>query len=120
MSVYFTTIYQHADRQNMTRTKIVSIAIASAALLFFIFIFAQTVTQGESIFIREGCANCHSFKGHGGAIAPDLTGVTQRRSTKWIITQISNPRSHNPDSRMPEFEHISIPERFAIVYFLKD
>jgi cbb3-type cytochrome oxidase cytochrome c subunit len=79
----------------------------------------QTVSRGEEIFLSEGCTNCHNFKGKGGELAPDLTAVGQRRSTVWIMTQIKNPRSHNPDSRMPEFRHLSIIERFAIARYLE-
>jgi cbb3-type cytochrome oxidase cytochrome c subunit len=105
--------------KKMTRTKILLIVMAAATLLIFIISSVQTVSQGDKIFMREGCLNCHSFKGHGGALAPDLTSVTQRRSMIWIINQIKNPKSHNPDSRMPEFKHVSLAERLAIALFLK-
>ena len=104
----------------MTGTKILTLSVASAHLLLFVLSFVRTVSQGKTIFTREGCSNCHSFKGHGGELAPDLTAVGDRRSTLWIMTQIRNPRSHNPDSRMPEFAHLSIIEQYAIAHFLMD
>jgi cbb3-type cytochrome oxidase cytochrome c subunit len=79
----------------------------------------QTASNGEEIFVREGCGKCHSFKGRGGAMASDLTSVTHRRSTAWIMTQIKNPKSHYPDSRMPAFRHLSIIELYAISQYLK-
>jgi len=104
----------------MTGTKILTLPVASALLLVFVLSFVLTVSQGKTIFMREGCSNCHSFKGHGGAIAPDLTSVSQRRSMIWIMTQIRNPRAHNPDARMPGYAHLSIREQYAIAHFLKD
>ena len=104
----------------MHRSKIICISAASAILFIFIFIFIQTSSKGKEIFIREGCAGCHSYKGHGGSTGPDLTSVGQRRSVIWIISQIRNPKSHNPDSRMPEFRHLSLFERYAIAHYLKD
>jgi cbb3-type cytochrome oxidase cytochrome c subunit len=104
----------------MTGTKIVPLAAASALLLIFVLSFAQTVSQGKKIFMREECSNCHNFKGQGGELAPDLTAVGDRRSTLWIMAQIKDPRSHNPDSRMPEFKHLSIIERYAIARYLRD
>jgi len=94
--------------------------VALSILFMFIFIFIQTSSKGKEIFMREGCAGCHSFKGQGGSTGPDLTSVGQRRSDIWIMSQIKNPKSHNPDSRMPEFAHLSLFERYAIVHYLKD
>ena len=48
-------------------------------MLIFILGLVQTASNGEEIYVREGCGKCHSFKGHGGALAPDLTSVVQRQ-----------------------------------------
>ncbi len=103
----------------MHRSKIIYIGAASTILFIFIFIFIQTVSKGKDIFVREGCADCHNYKGVGGELAPDLTAVGRRRSTTWIMAQIKDPKAHNPDSRMPEFVHLSIIERYAIARYLK-
>jgi cbb3-type cytochrome oxidase cytochrome c subunit len=118
MSYYDTTIYWHAYTK-MNRTKIIYITAVSAILAIFILSSLQVVSQGKEIFLSEGCADCHSFKGHGGETAPDLTAVGERRSTLWIMSQIKDPKSHNPDSRMPEFGHLSMFERYAIAHYLK-
>jgi len=104
----------------MNRQKIIYTVSGATVMLIFILSLVQTASNGEGIYVREGCGKCHNFKGHGGAMAPDLTSVTQRRSTTWIMTQIKNPRSHDPDSRMPDFDHLSIIERYAISQYLKD
>ena len=119
MSYYDTTIYEHAYTQ-MNRPKIIYITAASIILGIFVLIFALTSSKGENIFLSEGCTACHSFKGHGGGIGPDLTAVGKRRSTLWIMSQIKDPKSHNPESRMPEFGHLSIFERYAITRYLRD
>lgn len=102
----------------MNKSKIIYITAAVIPLIL-VLIFVQTVSQGKEIFLSAGCANCHSFKGHGGELAPDLTAVGERRSTLWIMSQIKDPKSHNPDSRMPEFGHLSIFERYAIARYLR-
>jgi cbb3-type cytochrome oxidase cytochrome c subunit len=104
----------------MNRSKIIALNGAAALLIIMLLIFAGTVSQGKELFLREGCSGCHNFKGHGGELAPDLTAVGDRRSTLWIMTQIKDPKCHNPDSRMPEFRHLSIIERFAIARYLRD
>ena len=103
----------------MNRQKIICAVSGAAVMLIFILALVQTASNGEEIYVREGCGNCHNFKGRGGALAPDLTSVTQRRSMTWIMAQIKNPKSHNPDSRMPVFDHLSIIERYAISQYLK-
>ena len=103
----------------MNRQKIIYTVSGGAILLIFILCLLQAYSSGEEIYVREGCGKCHSFKGRGGAMAPDLTSVAHRRSTIWIMTQINNPKSHYPDSRMPEFSHLSIIELYAIAQYLK-
>jgi cbb3-type cytochrome oxidase cytochrome c subunit len=104
----------------MNRSKIIYITSVSALLVIFILGFLQIVSQGKELFMGEGCTSCHSFKGQGGETGPDLTAVGERRSTLWIMSQIKDPKSHNPDSRMPEFGHLSIFERYAIARYLND
>ena len=103
----------------MNRLNIIYAAGGAAMMLILILGLGQTASKGGEIFMREGCGNCHSLKGRGGAMAPDLTSVTHRRSKIWIMTQIKNPKAHNPDSRMPAFDHLSIIERYAIAQYLK-
>jgi cbb3-type cytochrome oxidase cytochrome c subunit len=101
--------------------KLIIIYTVSGTVIMLIFVLGlvQSASIGEEIYIREGCGKCHSFKGHGGALASDLTSVTHRRSKTWIMNQIKNPKAHNPDSRMPEFKHLSVIERYAISQYLK-
>ena len=103
----------------MNRPKYIYITAVSVIMGIFILIFEQTASKGENIFLSEGCAGCHSFKGRGGGIGPDLTAVGERRSTLWIMSQIKDSKSHNPDSRMPEFGHLSIFERYSITRYLR-
>ena len=58
---------------------------------------------GEQIFIHYNCWYCHTLKGRGGKIAPDLTHVGSRRDRDWIVKHFKNPRSVSPHSFMPTF-----------------
>ncbi len=91
----------------------------AAVLLIIIFTIIQGFANGEEIFKRQGCINCHSFKGEGGETCPDLTAVTQRRTHSWIRDQIRNPKQHNPNSMMPSFDYLSRGEINAIIRYLK-
>jgi len=90
--------------------------------LFLILLLLLLVVfhpSGEELFRKEGCINCHRFKGEGGGVGPDLTGLAQRRSDAWMKEHIRNPRSHNPYSQMPSFGHLSGREIKAIIRYLK-
>jgi cytochrome c2 len=56
----------------------VIIVLILAALL------SSCAGKGEELFTTKGCIRCHSFKGKGGNIGPDLTAVADRRSGRWI------------------------------------
>ena len=49
----------------------------------------QQVQRGEAVFLEtsKGCVNCHSLKGHGTAVGPDLN-VIGRLSPSAIVTGI--------------------------------
>ncbi|MDP2156979.1 MAG: cytochrome c [Nitrospirota bacterium] len=89
---------------------------------FAVFLLSSAVLfmpDGESLFNEQKCMTCHRFKGQGGMAGPDLTEVTKRRSTVWIVRQIKDPRTHNPASRMPVFDHLNYLEIWAIISYLK-
>ena len=51
--------------------------------------------DGEAIFEREGCLECHRYQGRGGYLGPDLNAVTARRSPEWIRQQLRNAKKNN-------------------------
>jgi len=75
--------------------------------------------NGEKLFFREGCSQCHTFKGKGGRMGPDLSAVTNIRNDSWIDSYLQDPKKVNPFSRMPSFKHLSSSKRKAIIVFLK-
>lgn len=98
---------------------VVAILIALAFISTIWFFYTSTfLPDGEVIFKREGCFGCHSFKGQGGSLGPDLTAITNKRSKRWIERYIKNPMSINPDSRMPQFKNLSKREIKALIRYL--
>jgi mono/diheme cytochrome c family protein len=97
--------------------------IALLAVGFFIvFVLISaflSMPHGEALFNEQKCITCHRFKGQGGMAGPDLTDVTKRRGTAWIMRQISNSKTHNPESRMPVYDHLGYLEIWAIISYLK-
>ena len=79
----------------------------------------SAVYNGEKLFFRVGCSQCHSFQGRGGRMGPDLSAVSNIRSDEWIDSYLQDPKKINPLSRMPSFNHLSKGKRNAIISFLK-
>jgi mono/diheme cytochrome c family protein len=80
---------------------------------------AGNARDGAILFERERCIYCHSFKGHGAHVGPDLTEIAKRRSDAWIRDQIRNPRLHHPNPGMPGHEYLSQSQIDALLRYLK-
>ena len=53
--------------------------------------------RGEQIYFgKGGCARCHTLRGHGGAIGPDLTDVGSRLDTKALRAALVTPEASIP------------------------
>jgi len=88
-------------------------------LLLALLLLGGCAEKGAKLFAEEGCAECHSFKGKGGNLAPDLTAVTERRDEGWIKKKIKNSEKLDGNYRMPPFEHLSEYEIRSIIKYLK-
>ena len=65
---------------------------------------SPSALKGKNIFNTYGCISCHTISKRGGKVGPVLTNESQKGRTKnWIMTQIKNPKAHNPKSIMPPF-----------------
>jgi cytochrome c oxidase subunit 2 len=60
-------------------------------------------SRAKDLLQQERCLECHLLNGKGGAVGPNLTTVGNRRSRDFIVQQIRDPRSHNPNSAMPSY-----------------
>jgi mono/diheme cytochrome c family protein len=47
------------------------------------------------------CLGCHSLRGEGGRLGPDLSTVRERRSPRYIAAMLDDPRRVAPGSVMP-------------------
>jgi L-cysteine S-thiosulfotransferase len=75
-------------------------------LLFVAINGCDMNSRGAQIFQNNRCHECHTIKGKGGGSGPNLTFVGNKRSREYLIEQIQNPKSHNPNSDMPSFSHL--------------
>lgn len=59
----------------------------------------------REMYDRYKCSDCHSFRGHGGTLAPDLSYEGSRAQREWLIQFLMKPQTLRPTLtvRMPEF-----------------
>ncbi len=75
--------------------------------------------SGMQMFQTAGCTACHSVEGTGGTIGPALSrGGLAGKGRAWIVEQIRNPRSHNPNTIMPAFNALSGQQVDILVSYL--
>lgn len=95
----------------------VAILVAFVAVAF-VTVAAQAENKGEQIF-KQKCAMCHSVKGKGGAIGPDLTKIAARLKEGDLKAQLENPKKKNPSSSMPSFKTLPKADMDALLGYLK-
>jgi ubiquinol-cytochrome c reductase cytochrome b subunit len=80
---------------------------------------SPTAIYGKKIFETSGCTACHTISGVGGKICPDLTNEHERkRSEKWLITQITDSKSHYKTSMMPNYTHFTKKQLSELTAYL--
>lgn len=62
------------------------------------------IARGKQLYEDFKCAGCHRIHGEGGALAPDLSFVGDRRPDRqWHLMHFKDPQSVTPGSIMPKF-----------------
>jgi mono/diheme cytochrome c family protein len=92
----------------MSKRNVIFVATGLGLVLIIFLTACGKEPRGAILFKTHRCIECHDIKGKGGSAGPNLTYVGQRRSRDYIIEQIKNPASHNPNTAMPSFS--SLPE----------
>jgi len=52
--------------------------------------------RGAQVYEANGCAACHTIRGHGGPIGPDLTDIGARSSPAYLRRSIVDPQADVP------------------------
>lgn len=81
----------------------VSLTTIAAACSLLIVTACETNRRAKELMAEYKCLDCHTFKGAGGSVGPNLTSVGGRRNRDFIYQQIKDPKSHNPRTDMPSF-----------------
>jgi ubiquinol-cytochrome c reductase cytochrome b subunit len=81
---------------------------------------SQSAREGATLAGSLGCTGCHSINGTGGSVGPDLSNESrQGRSRAWLMDQIRDPKSHDPNSIMPSYPSLTQQQLDQLVDYLQ-
>ncbi|MBI4082500.1 MAG: cytochrome c [Candidatus Lambdaproteobacteria bacterium] len=81
--------------------------------------------SGKEIFRKKGCSYCHSVRGNGGKIGPDLARQPLKGSLSYILSELWNhgsnmwPRMKRERIKFPTFKPQEMADLISYLYFLK-
>jgi len=69
---------------------------------------AAAVQAGTSLYGESFCSSCHAMQNAagllvGGNIGPELTRVGSKVKTEWLAEWLRDPKTFDPDTRMPHY-----------------
>ncbi len=56
---------------------------------------------GQHLAQSLGCLGCHSIRGEGGTVGPELTNIRNKVRPDWLSAWLHNPKAYLPQGRMP-------------------
>lgn len=75
--------------------------------------------KAQSVY-DQSCKSCHGPDGHGiNAVAPDLRSASRRSIEDWV-KYLKNPKSLQPESKMPAIANLEDKDYEAIAAYLAD
>jgi ubiquinol-cytochrome c reductase cytochrome b subunit len=81
---------------------------------------SESDSKEAQLFRSMGCIGCHRVNSQGGTVGPGLSSESLKgKSREWLITQIRDPKKHNPNTIMPAFSSATDQQLNEIVDYLK-
>ncbi len=93
-----------------------------------------SVSRGKQLVIQFGCLGCHTYRGRGGALGPDISYVGdktvhdfdfshvhsegKRTVSQWLQAPFRHPAAVSPGTLMPDFQLTALQTRDLTNYML--
>ena len=90
-------------RSRELKIKALALGVFLASIVVLVLAACELNSRGVAVYLAQLCKDCHTLKGKGGAVGPNLTYVGSKRSRDYIVVQIRDPKSHNANTDMPSF-----------------
>jgi cytochrome c oxidase cbb3-type subunit 3 len=72
--------------------------------------------HGMELYATKGaCAQCHTIRGYGGAVGPDLSDIGRRRPAAYLRRALLQPGAEVPQSFSAYRQDTGLPENFLYV-----
>lgn len=90
-----------------------------------VYMVPGSPANGEKTFAAKGCIRCHSIRGTGGNIGPDLgkigfhKGITQIAAEMWNHAPAMWAKMRSMDIAVPQFSAQDLSDILAYLYFLQ-
>ena len=72
--------------------------------------------QGRRLFTEHGCYGCHTVRGTGTPIAPDLSHVGSFQTEGDLARRLRDPAAHAPGAHMPKLDLTEAEVRALAAY----
>ncbi|HLC19013.1 MAG TPA: c-type cytochrome, partial [Thermodesulfobacteriota bacterium] len=102
------------------------LSMVKGLVFFFLLVLVSTASaaegdpeRGKEIYKIRACSICHSIERSGGAVGPDLTQVTIRRTDERLINWLRDPASLLPGTDMPRVPWRSDQEILDLIAYFK-
>lgn len=63
----------------------------------------QNATEGQRLYVTNGCRACHIIGGSGGYYGPPLTDASSRLKPGWVFKWLKGPQAWRADVRCPNY-----------------
>jgi cytochrome c oxidase subunit 2 len=74
------------------------------------------VEQGRALYTQHGCYGCHTLRGTGTPIAPDLSRAGARFTEPELTLRLRDPAIHRPGAHMPRLDLTDQDIRALVAY----
>ncbi len=91
---------------HMTRREVTQVAAYVRTLAKVdIQAVAGDVNKGQALYVKHGCANCHTLKADGvytgGLMGPDLSSIGLKRNGAYLRESVTDPAASLPEGFVP-------------------